>query len=250
MSTAGSSRFPQAVVDWLVPPRSGETLAVGASGRVVRRLLARDRTLCVVDKDTSALARQRTRAPGVRVVAATANALPFATCAFATVVVSDLTPDIAPGLATAEFARVLAPGGHLASHRTARDDSVPWVRRLAGILREIDPTAMSASLHDVVPLARDDPSFPEVEKREFRMWVPMTKEAMLAQVAENDMVAHLDPAAIASLIDEVGHLYDASARAPEPLLLPYTVTCWRAEVHHTSPHATPPADDDGFRIVF
>jgi hypothetical protein len=28
-------------------------------------------------------------------------------------------------------------------------------------------------------------------------------------------------------------LYDSIARPPEPLLLPYRASCWRAEVDHT-----------------
>ena len=37
----------------------------------------------------------------------------------------------------------------------------------------------------------------------------------------------------AKLLAEVGDLYDTSARAPEPLLLPYQASCWRAVVDHS-----------------
>jgi hypothetical protein len=36
-----------------------------------------------------------------------------------------------------------------------------------------------------------------------------------------------------ALLAEVGTLYDTSARAPDPLLLPFQTSCWRAEVDHS-----------------
>lgn len=43
-------------------------------------------------------------------------------------------------------------------------------------------------------------------------------------------------------------MYDNSARPPEPLLLPYRVTCWSAEVDHTELTAPLDLPDDGLRI--
>ena len=249
MSTSDDGSFPKAAFDWLVPSHPGEILAVGAGGPVVRRLLVRNIQLWTVDEDASALARRRAQAPGLRAVAAAAHALPFATCTFATVVVSTTMRHLAPGLALAEFARVLAPGGHLAVHQTARDDSVPWVRRLATILRAVDPTAMSTAADDADGLPGDSRHFPRVEKRQFRMWVPMRKEEMLAQVSKIDAVAALDQGASAALLSDVAQVYDTSARVPEPLLLPYTVTCWRAEVRHVASNVRPRIDD-GLRITW
>jgi hypothetical protein len=35
------------------------------------------------------------------------------------------------------------------------------------------------------------------------------------------------------LLSEVGALYDTSARAPDPLMLPFQTSCWRVEVDHS-----------------
>jgi hypothetical protein len=43
----------------------------------------------------------------------------------------------------------------------------------------------------------------------------------------------LDPETRSSLLEEVGALYDSSARPPEPLLLPFRATCWRAVADHS-----------------
>jgi len=250
MSTTQTGSFPTAAVDWLSPSRPGEVLAVGAGGPVVRRLLSDGNALYVVDQDPAVLARQRARYPSLRAVMASAHALPFATCVFAAVTVSSAMRELAPGLALAEFARVLVPGGYLAVHHTARDDSVPWVRRLAAILRAVDPSAMSGTGDAAVGIPDKCSFFPRVEERQFRMWVPRRKDDLIADVTKMDSVARLDPSAMAALVADVGQLYDASARAPEPLLLPYTVTCWRAEVDHRGLNASRRSASDGFRITF
>jgi hypothetical protein len=35
------------------------------------------------------------------------------------------------------------------------------------------------------------------------------------------------------LLREVGALYDQYARVPDPLMLPFQTSCWRAEVDHS-----------------
>ena len=45
--------------------------------------------------------------------------------------------------------------------------------------------------------------------------------------------SRLDRATRQNLLAEVGELYDAVARPPEPLLLPFQASCWRAVVDHS-----------------
>ena len=54
---------------------------------------------------------------------------------------------------------------------------------------------------------------------------------VLANDTDIDTAA-LTAALVTGLLAEVAALYDTSARQPEPLLLPYTVRCTRAEVDH------------------
>jgi hypothetical protein len=51
-------------------------------------------------------------------------------------------------------------------------------------------------------------------------------------VERRPSTAGLDPGVRANLLREVGALYDSSARAPEPLMLPFQASCWRAMVDH------------------
>ena len=247
----GTDTFPAAAVEWLAPARVGETLAVGvASGSTARRLVGAGQTITVVDHDVPALVRQRRMSRWRRAIAARPDALPFTTGTFETIVVANNMDALTAKLAPRELARVLVRGGRLAVQATSRDDSVPWVRRLAAIMRRVDPAAMT-SRADTAALAglADSPFFMNVEHREFRMWVPMSKDGLLNQVAQNEKVSTLTSAEVADVLDEISQLYDSSARAPEPLLLPYTVACWRAEANYISLSPTP-TTSHGFTISF
>ena len=247
----GTDTFPDAATHWLAPAHPGETLAIGAtSGPMARRLVGDGRVVTVVDQDVPALVRQHRRGLWRRAIAARPEALPFATGLFETVVIANAAHAFTTKLAPREFARVLNRGGRLAVQCTERDDSVPWVRRLAAIMRRVDPNAMTArSGVDAVASLADSPYFVHVEHRKFRMWVPVSKDELLDQVAQNEQVAKLSAAEIADVLDEIGRLYDSSARAPEPLLLPYTVACWRAEANYISLGAGS-APSSGFTISF
>jgi hypothetical protein len=79
----------------------------------------------------------------------------------------------------------------------------------------------------------DSPYFAGLEHRNFRNWVPITRSGLLAMVERRPAVRELDPQRRGQLLADVGTLYDNSARPPDPLLLPFQTSCWRAEVDHT-----------------
>jgi hypothetical protein len=72
---------------------------------------------------------------------------------------------------------------------------------------------------------------------------------MLEMVSSAPRLGSLDGELADRLLNDVGALYDTSARAPEPLLLPYSVMCWRARVDHSelSTQLHPP--EDGLQIT-
>jgi len=166
-------------------------------------------------------------------VAGQVESMPYLSCHFDVVTASQTLHRFAPGLAVTEIARVLRPGGHLAVVYQTRDDTVPWVRRLMGILQRVDPSAMQGVYGDTsVAEVGESPYFPDLERRDFRTWVPTTRESMVAMAQRRPAVAALGAQERDELLAEVGALYDSSARAPEPLLLPFRTSCWRAEVDH------------------
>lgn len=250
MANPSLGAFPAAALGWLAPPEPGRVLAVGRPSAVTaNRLAGEGNQVVLADRAGSAARASRHRYPRLQVVAAAPDALPFAPCSFDEVLVAQGMHLLAPELVLEEFARVLAPGGRLSILYTVRDDSVPWVRRLAAILREYDPDAMTggAELYSVASIAAS-PHFPVVEHRAFRQWVPITRDGMLEMVSNAPKLAALAEASANRLLDQVGALYDSSARPPEPLLLPYSVMCWRAEVDHSEFTSALQPPEDGLQI--
>lgn len=166
---------------------------------------------------------------------------------FDVVTVQESFTSFAPGLALAEFARVLKRGGHLAVVFTSRDDTVPWVKRLARRIQQDDPTAMAGDYgRDTITALQESAYFPELEERIFRNWIPIDRDGLLAMVRRRPAIARLPQDRLESLLADVGAIYDTSARAPEPLLLPFQAVCRRAWVDHSD--LTQPLDTDGLRI--
>ena len=162
------------------------------------------------------------------------ESLPFLSCHFDVVTAAQTLHRFAPGLALSEIARVLKPGGYLAIAYNTRDDTVPWVRRLITLMREADPESMRGDYgENSVTTVAESPYFGLLERRNFRNWVPITREGLIDMVERRPAVAQLNPAARQRLLHEVGALYDTSARAPQPLMLPFQTSCWRVEVDHS-----------------
>jgi SAM-dependent methyltransferase len=187
-----------------------------------------------LDRDVEVVAHLADRL-GTRLhVAGQVESLPFLSSHFVVVTASQTLHRFAPGLALTEIARVLKPGGHLAVAFNTRDDTVPWVKRLTGLMREAEPEAMRGDfgLESAAALA-ESPYFVDLERRNFRNWVPITRSGLVSMVDRQPWAASLAQDVRAELLAAVAELYDTSARPPEPLLLPFQAACWRARVDHS-----------------
>lgn len=234
MANPRSEPFPAAAVEWLAPASPSSLLAIGQGSVATASRLARlGHRISLVDKSVEAVWAAARRHPDFRCLAASADALPLVPYAFDVVLVAQGMHLLAPGLALAEFARVLAPDGTLAVLHTVRDDSVPWVRRLAALLQAHDPTVMATPEVATAEALAASRYFTDVRQRSFRMWVPITRDGMLDMVSRVPALAQLPEPEASGLLQDVGALYDSSARRPEPLLLPYSVLCWQARVDHS-----------------
>ena len=231
----GAAALQPAAVDWLVGETPARILDLGSGrGAFAATLVDAGHEVFCLDQDPQRVATLPGRL-GTRLhVAGQVESMPYLSCHFDIVTASQTLHHFAPGLAVTEIARVLRPGGHLGVVFQTRDDTVPWVRRLMGILQRVDPSAMQgaygvASVADV----GESPYFHSLERQDFRTWVPTTRDGLVTMAQRRPAIAALGQAERAELLAEVGALYDSSARAPEPLLLPFRTSCWRAQVDHT-----------------
>jgi ubiquinone/menaquinone biosynthesis C-methylase UbiE len=219
----------------MVGAQPAHVLDLGSgSGAFAQMLQAAGHTVFCADREAAAVSRVAARLGTRRHVVARVEALPFLSCHFDVVTVSQSLHHFAPGLALTEMARVLRPGGHLAIAYNTRDDTVPWVRRLIALMQAADPNSMLGDYGvESVSAVDESPYFGPLERRNFRNWVPITRSGLIAMVEKRLTTARLDQEVRRQLLADVGNLYDTSARPPEPLLLPFQASCWRAEVDHT-----------------
>ena len=231
----GTTGLPSTAVEWLLGEQPVRVLDLGSGrGAFAATLVDAGHEVFCLDQDPERVATLPGRL-GTRLhVAGQVESMPYLSCHFDVVTASQTLHRFAPGLAVTEIARVLRPGGHLAVVYQTRDDTVPWVRRLMNILQRVDPSAMQGAYGDTsVAEVGESPYFHSLERRDFRAWVPTTREGLVSMALRRPAVAALGAADRDELLAEVGGLYDSSARAPEPLLLPFRTSCWRAQVDHT-----------------
>lgn len=248
MTASSQPAFPSAAIQWLTPTvHEPRLLVLGRSGApLMTALAAVTGRLVACDTSRGGLRTLLARAPGALPAVAHAERLPFAPTSFDAVFVHQSLHALSASALT-ELARVLAPGGHLAVTYTVRDDSVPWVRRLTALLRDVDPDAMAGAYGtDSIDILQASPFFQDVEERHHRLWVPISRVGLLGMVANR--FPDLEQDRLSQLMVDVGHLYETSARPPEPLLLPYRVACWKARVDHTEFTSQLDLPDDGLAI--
>lgn len=227
--------YPEAAATWMVGETPARVLDLGSgAGAFARMLVDAGHEVFCLDRDQDVVSKLPDRLGTGLHVAGQVESLPFLSCHFDVVTASQTLHRFAPGLALTEIARVLNPGGHLAVVYTTRDDTVPWVKRLMALMHQADPQSMRGDFGaESLETVADSPYFGPLERKNFRNWVPITRSGLLAMVERRPSVAQLDHEARASLLEQVGALYDSSARAPEPLLLPYQTSCWRSVVDHS-----------------
>lgn len=229
----GAPRFPDAALEWLCGEQHGHrVLALTPAAGLPRKLAAHGDQVWCIDKRSESL-EPLVDVPGITVSAARAEAMPFTACQFDMVLAHQVMHRLAPGIVFGEIARVLKPGGWLAISCLTRDDSVPWVRRLITLMRTVDPTAMSSDMAaEVAAQLGSSKYFPHQEQRDFRIWVPVDRDSLLAMTALQPCVTRLGRRDHDRLLAAVGAIYDGASAGSE-LRLPYQLSCWRVYVDHS-----------------
>lgn len=227
--------FPDAALDHIAgtPSPWGRTrvLTLGGTPMLPAALRDEGHEVFLVDRDPWTVAGAPVGCVGV---AARAERLPFDPCQFDVVCAHQMLHRFAMPEVLSEAARALRPGGHLAVSYLQRDDSVPWVRRLTDLVHTIDREAMQGRTGaDSVENMLTSKYFPSHDVRSFRVWMPVTIDALVEQIGRTGRIARLLDHERATFLSRVRALLaDTVSGSGSTMRLPYELTVWRGYVDH------------------
>ena len=223
--------YPEAAVSWLVGEDGRRRVVeLGAgTGKLTEMLLAAGHDVLATDPLPEMLALLRRRLPGARAAVGRAEAIPVASRSVDVVVCAQSFHWFDHPVALPEIARVLRPGGRLALVWNARDEAVPWVRKLGRVIGASDNRT------DLVEPAEDSAHFGAVETADFRFWQSLDRAHLSDLVRSRSQVAVLAADRRDTVLAAAGALYDEYGRGPDGMRLPYLTRCYRTTVDHQEP---------------
>ncbi|NUP75069.1 MAG: class I SAM-dependent methyltransferase [Sinomonas sp.] len=216
--------YPEAAVDWMIPPGAATAVDLGAgTGKLSAVLAARGLAVTAVDPSPAMLGQLRRLHPGIAAVVAHAESTGLPDSSADLVVAAQAWHWFNPAAATREAARILAPGGRVALVWNQLDTSVPWVHRLSRIMHAGDvhkpdyhpPSGPELTGWESSAFPWNDPITPEgiAELAKSRSYYLRASDTVRARVEANlDWYLH----------EHLGHTDG------EELLLPYVTQAWRA----------------------
>ncbi len=250
MAEPTRTTFPAAALDHMAGRANGRLLTLDGPRSMASALLRHGYEVFCVDRDPS-VARRHGHAGPAPTITARAEALPFDPCQFDAVVVHQSFHRYSPSTALSEMARVLRPGGHVTVSYLVRDDTVPWVRRLAALLRTVDPDAMRGDYGDSAADALiASKYFPEHDAKGFRIWATMARRELLSMVAAQRRIAAADAEQRSGLLRRVGELFDDTTGGLGSVRLPYQLKILRGFVDHDELTASIDIASDALTIGF
>lgn len=212
----------------LPPPPTVVELAAG-TGKMTAVLAADGHRVIAVEPSAPLLLRLIRTVPDATPVQGVAEQIPLADSSADAVVVAHAFHWFDTDAALAEIARVLRPGGTLGLVWNYRDESVPWVRQLSSLLAAAERIE-ARQAEELIEKLEWSRLFTPPEYAGFRLWQTLDRDGLLQLVASRSSVASLPPAEREEVLQQVGELYDETARQPEGLVMPYVTTCYRTRV--------------------
>jgi hypothetical protein len=123
--------------------------------------------------------------------------------------------------------RVLRPGGRLGVLWSARDERIPWVRRLGDILGSAGD---GSGEHDPTSALDELGTFETVERATFRFWQRLTPASLRDLVTSQPDIATMSDFERDRVLRKVDELYAEYGRGADGMLLPYVTTAVRTTV--------------------
>ncbi|MGW5350467.1 class I SAM-dependent methyltransferase [Streptomyces sp. NPDC004031] len=192
--------YPSEAVTWALAPvlarRGGGPLDVldlaAGTGKLTREALALGHRVTAVEPDEGMLGALRERLPRATALSGSAERIPLADGSVDAVVVGQAIHWFDQERALPEIARVLRPGGVLATLSNADDDRVGWIAGLG----EISPSQVSFLGWTKSPGRRIDPhpAFSPAEDADFTHVMVRTAETLTATAATHSHLLVMEPA--------------------------------------------------------
>jgi SAM-dependent methyltransferase len=224
---------PAEALDWLLPEACRHAADLGAGTGLFTRALA-DRVADVVAVEPDERMRQvmRDRSPGVHVVGARAEALPFRDAVMDAVSASSAWHWVDPPRAVPEVARVLRDGGRLALIWTSRDREVEWVRSLDRLRTTPDREPAQQALAQRRPrdvLLPESSPFVNVTTASFTFSRAMTLDDLVQWVGTYSGVLTAPPDERDAGLRRVRHVVADRFGEDAVVDVPMRSWCWRAD---------------------
>lgn len=221
--------YPAAAAAWLMNGSARTVVELGAgTGKLTSVLAELGHDVHATDPDPEMLRLLRERCPQVRASIAPAESIPAPDRSVDVVVAAQSFHWFDAEAVLPEISRVLKPGGHLALVWNERDDRIPWVRRLGGLLGHLG--------HDTSadPVVQSE-LFGFVEEERFPHWQQIDRVSILDLARSRSNVATLDPEEREAKLAEVAAFYADYGRGMDGMQLPYLAHCYRAKATDVRP---------------
>ena len=234
----GRPTYPREAAVWLTSEKPLSVLELGAgTGKLTEQLVALGHDVHATEPDPKMLAILDRNLPDVRLSRAPAEEIPAGDASYDVVVSAQAFHWFDPDRALPEIARVLRPHGRLSLVWNQRDERIPWVKRLGRII------GTQEHLTDPGELLERAKLFGSVEQESFRFWQVVDRRSVQDLVRSRSNVAVLPPGEQEAKMAEVLAFYDDYGRGMDGMQLPYTASCFRAEVQDgVLPTVTEPAE--------
>jgi SAM-dependent methyltransferase len=221
----GRPSYPRDAVVWLTSDRPTTVLELGAgTGKLTREMVALGHVVHATEPDAAMLEVLQRELPDAQAKVGTAEDVPAPDRSYDVVVAAQAFHWFDLDEALPEIARVLRPGGRLSLVWNERDERIPWVKRLGGLIGSPD------QLRDPTEAIEESGLFGAVEFSSHRFWQVVDQHTIQDLALSRSEIAILDEAARAEKLAEVLAFYDDFGRGMDGMQLPYQARCFRAAV--------------------
>lgn len=224
---------PDAALDWLLPPRPGVYVEVGAgTGLFTRAILRRATRVIAVEPDERMRAVLAAQTPAAQVLPGSGESIPVPDAAADAVLVSSAWHWMDPQRAVPEIARALRDGGRFGVIWTGRDRETDWLRpehwfTESGVDRDRNWARTNIGQRESALPAGG--AFTNIETSTFLFTQPMTPAELVEMLATHSrVIASPEPAqqrGRARAAAAIAELFPGAAVIDVPM----RSRCWRAD---------------------